>query len=161
MSTRLTQKETPMVDSDALKLVLGAAQVHDLTARYLARCLSDKGYSAVTPSMLSFLSVLDCGVNYASEIARSLGVSRQMVAKTVKELCRHCYLQQVQGTGKQKKILFTATGELLMSDARQILADIDQLLINQLGQKSVTETVTGLGNISAILTQLNDRDRAV
>ena len=150
-----------MTDSDTLKLVLGAAQVYELTARYLTRCLSKQGYSSVTPSMLNFLSVLDCGVNYASEIARTLGVSRQMVAKTVKELCTNGYLQQVQGTGKQKQILFTISGELLISDARLILADIDQQLAVQVGRKSIIGTVQGLASITALLGQLNDADKLV
>lgn len=161
MSTRLTKNNTPMVDSNTLKLVLGAAQVHELTARYLSRCLSDQGYLSVTPAMLNFLSVLDCGVNYASEIARTLGVSRQMVAKTVKELCANGYLQQEQGIGKQKQILFTETGELLISDARQILADIDQQLGVKVGRESIIDTVQGLADISALLAQLDDGDNLV
>jgi len=156
MSTRLTSKGIPMVDSQALKLVLGASQVHEITTRYLSKSLKSKGYSAVTPSILNFLSTLECGVNYGSEIARNLGVSRQMVAKTVKELCRNGYLEQVDGVGKQKEILFTETGELLMSDARKILADIDRVLIKQLGQNSIQTTVASLDIINDILVQLND-----
>jgi len=155
MSTRLTRKGTPMVDSQALKLVLGASQVHELTTRYLSKSLKFKGYNEATPSILNFLSALECGVNYGSEIARNLGVSRQMVAKTVKELCRNGYLEQVGGVGKQKEILFTETGELLMSDARQILADIDRVLIKQLGQNSIKATVASLDIIKDILVQLN------
>jgi len=156
MSTRLTTKGIPMVDSQALKLVLGASQVHELITRYLSKSLKSKGYNAATSSMLNFLSTLECGVNYGSEIARNLGVSRQMVAKTVKELCRAGYLEQVDGVGKQKEILFTETGELLMSDARQILADIDRILIKQLGKNSIKTTVASLDSIKDILVQLND-----
>ncbi|EPJ52161.1 MAG: hypothetical protein OFPI_15050 [Osedax symbiont Rs2] len=161
MSTRLTKNKPPMADSDTLKLVLGAAKVHELSARYLSRGLTQQGYLSVTPSMLNFLSVLDCGVNYASEIARTLGVSRQMVAKTVKELCANGYLQQVQSSGKQKQILFSKSGELLMSDARNILADIDQQLVAKVGRESIIGTVQGLAEISALLVQLNDSDSLV
>lgn len=156
MSTRFTIKGTPMVESEALKLVLGASQVHELITCYLSTSLKDKGYKEVTPSILNFLSTLECGVNYGSQIARNLGVSRQMVAKIVKELSRTGYLEQVDGVGKQKEILFTKTGELLMSDARKILADIDKVLIKELGQNSIKTTVAGLNRIKDIIAQLND-----
>jgi len=160
MSTKLTKKGIPMVESQALKLVIGAAQVHDLTTRYLSKSLISRGYKTVTPSILNFLSTLECGVNYGSEIARNLGVSRQMVAKTVKALCRTGYLEQVDGVAKQKEILFTETGELLMSDARQILADIDRVLIKQLGQNTITNTVANLAIIKDVLAQQNDTQQS-
>jgi DNA-binding MarR family transcriptional regulator len=155
MSTRLTQRSTPMVESQALKLVLGAGLVNDLTSRYLSNALKNKGYKFASPSALIFLSTLECGVNYASEIARSLGVSRQMVAKTVKDLCLAGYLEQIDGVGKQKQIIFTATGELLMSDARKLLVDIDEILIKQLGQDSISTTVENLNMIQTLIAELN------
>lgn len=155
MSTRLTKKSNPMVDSEALKLVLSASHVQELTTRYLSQTLNAKGYEAVTPSILNFLSALECGVNYGSEIARSLGVSRQMVAKTVKELCRYGYLEQKDGMGKQKEILFTHNGELLMSDTRKILADIDKILVRNMGLKSVQSTIANLATIAGILAKLD------
>jgi len=156
MSTRLTQKSAPMVESQALKLVLGAGQVNDLVSRYLSKNLKKKGYKFASPSALNFLSTLECGVNYASEIARSLGVSRQMVAKTVKDLCLAGYLEQIDGIGKQKKIIFTTTGELLMSDARKLLVDIDKILIEKLGQNTISSTVTNLNRIQTLVDELND-----
>jgi DNA-binding MarR family transcriptional regulator len=153
MSTRLTQKGTPMVDSLALKLVQTASQVQERTSYYLSESLLKKGYEGVTPSVLNFLSTLECGVNYGSEIARNLKVSRQMVAKTVKELSLRGYLEQVEDIGKQKKILFTKKGELLMSDARQLLADIDLLLLNQLSEKSLKDTLNTLQYIQEILIE--------
>ena len=153
MSTRLTQKGTPMVDSLALKLVQTASQVQEQTTYFLSESLKNKGYQAVTPSILNFLSALECGVNYGSEIARNLDVSRQMVAKTVKELSLQGYLEQVDDIGKQKKILFTKKGELLMSDARQLLADIDILLMSQLSKKSLEVTINQLQSIQQILSE--------
>ena len=102
MSTRLTKKGVPLVESRALQLIQNASRLHDASAWYLSKRLVDMGHTSVTPSLLSFLGVLECGVNYASEIARTLGVTRQMVAKTVKELCRLGYLEQLDGAGKQK-----------------------------------------------------------
>ena len=78
-----------------------------------------------------------------------------MVAKTVKELSLAGYLEQVDDVGKQKKILFTATGELLMSDARQLLADIDKSLFEQLGEESIATTVASLVKIRGLMVKLN------
>ncbi len=97
------------------------------------------------------LSALEYGVNYGSEIARNLGVSRQMVAKTVKELCRVNYLEQIEGVGKQKQILFTERGEHLISDARKLLARLDDILSKAIGQKPLQATVGVLEEIQVIL----------
>jgi len=156
MSTGFTQKGVAMIDSQALQLVLGAAQVNNSISQYLSKSLKDKGYKLASPAALSFLSRLECGVNYGSEIARNLGVSRQMVAKTVKGLCLAGYLEQVDGTGKQKNIVFTDTGELLMSEARQLLAGIDKALETQLSERSLAATVTNLNSIQMLMASLND-----
>ena len=117
-----------MVESQSLQLIQSASQLNDMMTKYLSQHLIEKGYASITPSLLSFLSILECGVNYGSEIARNLGVTRQMVAKTVKELCRLGYLEQVDGVGKQKEIHFTEAGEYLMSDARLLLSEVDEVL---------------------------------
>ncbi len=132
MSTKFTQKNIPMVDSQSLKLLQSTVKLNDVITKTVSNHLIEKGYTAVTPSLLSFLSILECGVNFGSEIARKLDVSRQMVAKTVKALCHLGYLEQKNGVGKQKEIHFTETGEQLMSDARQMLSDIDELILNHL-----------------------------
>jgi len=154
MSTRFTSKGVPMVESYSLQLILNAAQVQESTSLYLSNSLKNKGYKSATPSILNFLSTLECGVNYGSEIARTLGVSRQMVAKTVKELCQADYLEQRDGLGKQKEIVFTKTGELLMSDARQLLSDVDRALNKEVGQTKLETTVGCLQDIQKVMTQL-------
>lgn len=156
MSTRLTRGEVQMVDSQSLQLVLAAAQVHEKISLYLSESLKQKGYKFVSPTILNFLSTLECGINYASEIARTLGVSRQMVAKTVKELCNANYLEQREGVGKQKQIIFTKAGELLMSDTRLLLAGIDRLLDKDMGEIQLKETVKSLENIKSLITQFNN-----
>jgi DNA-binding MarR family transcriptional regulator len=145
-----------MAESQTLQLVLRAGQVNDSIFQYLANTLKNKGYKFASPSALSFLSTLECGVNYASDIARNLGVSRQMVAKTVKELCSAGYLDQVDDIGKQKKIIFTTNGEVLISDARQLLADIDKALENKLAVDTVSSTLTSLNMIQKLVNQLNN-----
>jgi len=144
-----------MVESQSLQLVLATAQVHEKISIYLSESLKKKGYKFASPSILNFLSTLECGVNYGSEIARNLGVSRQMVAKTVKELCNANYLEQREGQGKQKQIIFTKTGELLMSDARQLLSDVDSVLNKEMNEIQLKATVTNLESIQQIMAQLN------
>jgi Mn-dependent DtxR family transcriptional regulator len=75
----------------------------------------------------------------SAEISRRLKVSRQMVAKTVKELCRAGYLEQIEGVGPQKQILLTEQGEHLISTVRVALADLDQILIGSFGEAQVEE----------------------
>jgi len=142
-----------MVESRTLQLVLAAAQAQESTALFLSNSLKNKGYRSVTPSLLNFLSTLECGVNYGSEIARTLGVSRQMVAKIVKELCDADYLAQRDGLGKQKEIVFTEIGERLMSDARQLLADVDNILNIEVGQTQLEASVNCLTSIQKIMKQ--------
>lgn len=155
MSTRLTKGDVPMVESQSLQLVLAAAQVHEKISLSLSDALKKKGYKLASPSVLNFLSTLECGINYGSEIARTLGVSRQMVAKTVKELCKANYLAQQEGKGKQKEIVFTKTGENLMSDARLLLVDIDTLLNKEVGKVELKTTVEYLQRIQLLIPQLN------
>ncbi len=155
MSTRLTKKGIPMVDSQSLQLVFGAAGVHENISRYLSVSLNTKGYKSVTPSVLSFLSALECGENYGSDIARNLGVSRQMVAKTVKSLCQVGYLEQLDAAGKQKRIVFTELGERLMSDSRQLLAGLDVILHKAVGQSVLQENIATLHNIQNIVDELS------
>lgn len=153
MSTRLTKNNIPMVDSHSLKLVFCSAKTNELISQYLSKTLTEKGYVTASPSVLGFLSALECGVNYGSEIARNLNVSRQMVAKTVKELCRVGYLEQVDGPGKQKQILFTKQGEHLMADARQILAQLDQIFAKSLGNHKLNAICKDLETIQKLIEQ--------
>lgn len=151
MSTWFTKSGTPMADSQSLNLVFSAAGVHDRITEYVAQRLETQGYQDVSPSTLNFLSALDCGVNYGSDIARRLKVSRQMVAKTVKDLSHLGYLDQVPGKGKQKQIVFTAAGEQLMSEVRAILAQLDELFYEQLGEKALGDAIATLDAISTVV----------
>lgn len=148
MSTRFTQRGTPMEDSQSLALLMAAKAVHETLICYVADALRARDYPDISPSILNFLGALDCGINFGSDIARRLKVSRQMVAKTVKELCQMGYLEQVEARGKQKHILFTATGERLMSDVRQLLAQMDTALKKQVGAKTLRETLSTLETIA-------------
>lgn len=157
MSTRFTKRGVPLVESRTLQLIQSTTELNDVIAKHLTQRLVELGYQSITPSLLSFLSVLECGVNYGSEIARNLGVTRQMVAKTVKELCRLGYLEQVDGVGKQKEILFTENGEYLMSDARRALSDVDGLLFKNLEDKKAPSIIEELNTLTKTLDETLDK----
>ena len=157
MSTRFTQRGTPMAESHSLRLVQSATAVQEQITRHVAETLKARGYQDVSPSLLGFLGALDCGTNYGSEIARRLNVSRQMVAKTVKELVRLGYLEQADGPGKQKQILFTGAGEQLMSDVRQLLVEMDALLSQQVGKQTLERAVSLMENIQQSSDLTSDR----
>lgn len=145
-----------MADSQSLRLLFAAADLHDQFTEYVSECLRIQGFDDISPSMLHFLSTLDCGVNYGAEIARCLKVSRQMVAKTVKELCRSGYLELEEGGGKQKQILFTEEGERLMSAARIALADLDQVFIKHFSDalvEEMTERLEALKNLLIVIRE--------
>lgn len=146
-----------MADSHSLQLVFGSARLHERLIEYVAENLRLKGFEAISPFTLKFLSALDCGINYGSEIARRLNVSRQMVAKTVKELSQAGYLEQVEGRGKQKQILFTEQGERLVSAARSALADLDQVFIEFLGEAKIKEMASQLEMFTSALMTIKQQ----
>lgn len=152
---RITERGIQMVDSYSLQLVLGSSSIYDLASQHLTQYLTNQGYQSITPSLLHFLSALECGVNYGSEIARNLGVSRQMVAKTVKELCNTGYLEQTEGKGKQKNILFTERGEQLMADTRACLLDMDAILIEKFGEEGLTKLTSMLTEAQSFIGSNN------
>lgn len=94
MTVSFTERGTPLAESDTLTLVQTSGMVKDRISEVAAARLRDRGYADVSASLLGFLGALDCGVNFGSDIARRLDISRQMVAKTVKELSEAGYLVQ-------------------------------------------------------------------
>jgi DNA-binding MarR family transcriptional regulator len=136
-----------------LQLIQSAQRLNDVITKYLSQRLVEKGYTSLTPSLLYFLGVLECGVNYGSEIARNLEVTRQMVAKTVKQLCQLGYLEQIDGAGKQKEIHFTESGEYLMSEARQLLAEMDKILFRDV-DASAPQVI--IDELNIMISAVND-----
>lgn len=140
-----------MVDSQTLRLTLGAAAVRDRICDYVVMELRSRGYDDITPAILGFLGGLDCGVNYGSGIARNLRVSRQRVARMVAELCEAGYLEQGAGSGRQKPILFTEQGEQLMAEVRHILARLDKLIQKKTGRSALGASIESLEQIIAVV----------
>ncbi len=155
MSTTLTTTQLPMIESKTLQLAFAAARTQEVITQYLSTSLTKQGYISATPATLSFLSTLECGENCGSEIARNLGVSRQQVAKTVRQFCQLGYLRQVNSIGKQKEIIFTKSGEQLMFDSRLLLAELDKIISEKLGNATLEATENGLSKIQSVVAQLD------
>ena len=160
MSTKLTnssQTGPSMVDSHSLSLTFLLGEARDALLGRLSRELGARGHLRVTASALGFLGQLDCGINHAAAIAEKLGVSRQMVAKTVVEMEQAGWL--VQGTDPQRRnrkvIRFTAEGERLMADAREVLAALDAELARDCGPDFLPDLTIGLERLKSHLAFAN------
>ena len=134
MSTKMTIRENApayeMADSQSLKLVHLTSNFERRAQKWLVSLLQDRGFHDLTQSQLSFLGALDCGPNNASKIAGDLGISRQAVHKTVKELENCGWLQSEpdQVRRNQRIITFTDEGERMMSEARALFRQLDDKL---------------------------------
>lgn len=134
MSTKATTSPKPpvyeMADSRSLKLVHLASSFERRVQKWLVDLLRGRGFTELTQSQLSFLGALDCGPNSASQIANDLGITRQAVHKTVKELEAFGWLKSEADLIRrnQRVITFTNEGERMMSEARALFEQLDKRL---------------------------------
>lgn len=134
MSTRLTTRGNStayvMADSRSLRLVHMTSNFERRAQKWLVDLLHERGFSELTQSQLNFLGALDCGPNNASKIAQNLGVTRQAVHKTVKELEANQWLTSEADPIRrnQRIITFTVEGERMMSEARALFQQLDETL---------------------------------
>lgn len=134
MSTKFTTSTNSpayeMADSRSLKLVHLTSDFERRTQKWLVGLLHRQGYAGLTQSQLSFLGALDCGPNGASQIANDLGITRQAVHKTVKELETCGWLtSDADPTRRNQRIIsFTNEGERMMSEARALFKQLDERL---------------------------------
>ncbi|MEP6067276.1 MAG: MarR family winged helix-turn-helix transcriptional regulator [Paracoccaceae bacterium] len=134
MSTKLTTSSPSlayeMEDSRSLKLVHLASSFEKRAQKWLVDVLHSRGFVDLTQSQLSFLGALDCGPNSASQIANDLGITRQAVHKTVKELETLGWLKSDADPIRrnQRIITFTDEGERMMSVARSLFKELDDRL---------------------------------
>lgn len=151
MSTKFTQKDLPMVESLSLQIFLNTGSIHLNIARLLAQKLETRGYKDITPPILQFLGAMECGPNYAADIARYLNISRQMAGKTVKELSNLGYLEQRKGKGRQKEIVFTDKGQMLISDTRASLLEMDKHLKNKNKDDQLDKIIPMMEDLDSLL----------
>jgi len=145
LSTKLTRTSPTagydLVDSSALALTQATESFRERMVVWLLSKLWDDGFESLKASQLTFLGSLDCGVNFASELARNLGISRQAVHKTVRELevAGWVATRPDNALGNQRVIVFAEEGERLMSHARAHFSTLDILLIERFGEDRLAE----------------------
>ena len=151
MSTKLTRTSPTagfdLVDSHVLELTQATASFRERMVLWLISNLRDDGFEGLKANQLSFLGSLDCGANYAAELARTLGISRQAVHKIVGELESIGWLatRPDPALGNQRVIVFTEEGERMMSHARAHFARLDQLLLQQFSEENLAMVQAVLG----------------
>jgi len=153
MSTKFT--------SESLSLPL-ARETAALTERIMARLchqLLDQGFEMITPSALIFLSKLDCSDAIASDLARELGVSRQRIAKTVKDMKQAGYVEQDVGIGKRKHLRLTEQGRRVTLTARRLFSELDQAIVSIDPSIRLTDTLESVRQLDAVLAHLNAKDQ--
>jgi DNA-binding MarR family transcriptional regulator len=140
MSTKFTRRSPKagyeLVDSRALALIQATDSFRDRMVVWLISKLHEDGFPGLTAGQLTFLGSLDCGANFAAELARTLRISRQAVHKTVKELEGAGWLatRPDDVLGNQRVIVFTDEGERMMSCARAHFLSLDDLLAERFGE---------------------------
>ncbi len=113
-----------MVTCPALPLLL------HLAGRRIAEILLHR-LAAQAPGLqaphLALFSALDCGATHAAAAAQRLGISRQAVARTAREMADLGLLERVEDADARNRNLLrmTAAGEALARDGRRILADLE------------------------------------
>lgn len=143
----------PMADSQSLTLAFALDRAGAALAARLSDELIAAGFAGATPAALAFLGQLECGVNYASEVSRRLGVSRQTISKKTKDLARLGYLtlEDDPERGNRKAILFTPRGQALMAAAREALARFDREFARALGEDGLAEVAAALETIARVM----------
>jgi len=143
LSTKLTKKSPlagyDLAASHALALTQSSEMFQQRIVAWLLLKLAEDGFDELKASQLSFLGSLDCGTNYAAELARALGITRQAIHKTVRELEGAGWLATKPNAqlANQRAITFTTEGERMMSRARLHFLELDTILIKQFGEDSL------------------------
>ena len=109
----------------------------------LQRSLRARGWPTLTrPESMIMIHVIQEMIR-PSEIARSLGLTRQAVHRTIGQICEKGLfeLQSDPDDGRGSIIVLTQQGAAMRRDAQFIVASIHQVLEQRLGTKAFRELV--------------------
>lgn len=146
MSTTFTMStEPPPQVRPQLGLLLLGGQQWVMTS--LLRLMAERGHANLTAAHLMFLSNLDCGDTYASEVARRMGVSRQAVYRSTRELQNLKILKlEIDAERKTQKIIrMTKHGQQIVVDARSCFDAIEAALGERIGTRDLVKLASILG----------------
>ena len=133
MSTKFTRYPMHLDPPAPMTLLLQTAQNwlhHSLAAR-----MAGRGHPPLTDAQTALLSNLDCGTTYASAVAERMGISRQAIYRTVREMSEMGLLRLETDPERrnQKIIVMTQKANALVTDARAVLAEIETELADRIG----------------------------
>lgn len=97
--------------------------------------LQAQGFDEITEPHLTLLGHLECGTSYAAAVAERMGVSRQAIARTLRdmEMLGYLRLERDPVRQNQKVIVMTDKGGALALAARAALAEVETLLAERIG----------------------------
>lgn len=102
----------------------------------LLNALHLQGYADIAEPHLILIGNLDCGTTHAAAVAQRMGVSRQAINRTLRELETQGFLRLEEDPVRrnQKIIAMTASGIELVIHARRALDGLEALLGSRIGQ---------------------------
>lgn len=133
MSTMFTTSCVLEERSEPLTVLLETASQSVL--RDIATRLRARGYETITEPHLVLFGNLDCGATHAAQIAQRMGVSRQAISKTLRELKELGFLRLEDDPGRrnQKLVVMVERGMQLALDARAELRRIEAEIADRIG----------------------------
>lgn len=149
MSTSLTtsQRTSPLALG---QLLLNAQQ---WTFQGVLHLMATRGHAEFTVAHLMFLANLDCGVTHAASVARRLGVTRQAVYRTTRELQELdvLALESDPQRRNQKIIRMTPRGVEVVSVARDCLDAVEATIRDRIGRRDFDQLALILSRIGGPL----------
>lgn len=132
-----------MVGKQSGYLIIPLLQGFEWFDEGLQRSLSARGWPTLTrPESMIMIHVIQEMVR-PSEIARSLGLTRQAVHRTIGQICEKGLfeLHPDPNDGRGSIITLTRQGEAMRRDAQYIVGSIHQVLERRLGSKAFRELI--------------------
>ncbi len=139
MSTKFTRPPIPGAIDAPLTVLLQTGGLWVL--RGVLSRLRARGFDRITEPHLTLLGNLDCGTTHAAAVADRMGVSRQAIARTLREMEASGYLRLERDPVRQnqKVIVMTPEGEKLALAARAALAETEAVLADRIGSRRLED----------------------
>lgn len=111
----------------------------DWFAAEIMKGVRSSEYAFITPAQSRLLALMGGKPMSMSELARRLAISRQAAHKTVTELARRGILevQDDPERGNSKRVVYTEKGRQLNRAGAQMIARIEDRLVQRLGPEGV------------------------
>ena len=118
--------------------IIGVAQA--LNDELAGQCAT-AGHTGLKPACMPLLAHIDDGGTRSIDIAMRCGITPQAAGQLVSELVQLGYLKRRQDTEdkRAKRLMLTARGRRLASDATRLSATVEEHLIAAVGADALTE----------------------